>query len=172
MKKSLLFTVLFSIVPLSAHALPDGLESKRKAVPDFPASCAASPEGADAQAFVDIAFTVGSNGNTKNVRVMQSSDPCFEEAAVAAVRGWEYERTSRSLPDEIDLETSFVFQLNDPTETDDIDASPVKRVPPQFPARCYEQFANDRASRIQDQGSDDVKVYWNLTYCPTGQQTM
>ena len=42
------------------------------------------------EGFVELEFTIAVNGATKDVVVIESSSPEFEEPAIAALRGWRY----------------------------------------------------------------------------------
>lgn len=113
-------------------------EPLRRTPPDYPASCAPAPgEPAEPQS-VTVMFGVTKDGLTENVRARESTDPCFEEAAVAAVRGWSYKprRVNGAARPQEDLETTITFVLHEATEVEDFDAAPVLRVPPQYPDWC------------------------------------
>lgn len=54
--------------------------------PDYPADALA----AERAGFVELEFTIAANGTTKDVVVIDSSSPEFEESAVAALLRWRY----------------------------------------------------------------------------------
>jgi len=113
-------------------------EPLRRTPPDYPAACTPPPgEPAEPQS-VTVMFNVTKDGLTENVRARESTDPCFEEAAVAAVRTWAYKprRVDGAARLQEDLETTITFILREPTEIQDFDAQPILRVPPQYPDRC------------------------------------
>lgn len=143
--------LLFYATPAIAAEIP--AMPKWKGAPEYPVSCYPRDDEAEVEHRVDVAFVIDRDGLTENVRVMRSSDPCFEEASISAVRSWTYEpRTvnGRARPQE-DMEATFVFvfkltdsqiESQNPTiETDSralvFDARPKKRVPPSYPNRCY-----------------------------------
>lgn len=106
--------------------------------PAYPVTCLASPGDPSEPPRVVVAFGLNEAGHPENVRAVESSDPCFEEAAIAAVRGWQYKpRRVNGVPhNQEGLETSFTFVLEEPAEVADSDAVPVFRQPPEYPFRC------------------------------------
>lgn len=107
--------------------------------PKYPASCpTGSPDGIDAPETVVVSFDVAKNGETENVRIVEASNPCFEEAVIAAVRNWTYtprRENGRRVP-QTGLTTTFTFKLNRTTQTEDFDARALERTPPRYPRRC------------------------------------
>lgn len=106
--------------------------------PNYPAACLPAPGEEKEPQTVTISFGVTNQGLPENVRVLESSDPCFEEAAIAAVRSWKYEpRRANGRPQaQEDLETTFTFIFEESTNTEDFDARPLVRFPPRYPERC------------------------------------
>ncbi|MFQ5563569.1 MAG: energy transducer TonB, partial [Parvularculaceae bacterium] len=112
--------------------------------PDYPAACL-PPVGEEAgPQTVVVNFGVTKDGMTENVRAVESSDPCFEEAAIAAVRRWTYEprRVNGAAIADDDIEATFTFIYEEATQTEIFDARPVIRVPPQYPGRCQRHAKN------------------------------
>lgn len=92
---------------------------------------------------VTLAYTVDKGGRTRSIRVRETTNACFNDAAVAAARGWTFEprRVSGKAVAQEDLETTIYFVLNDGGEEtavnlDDFDARPIKRIPPRYPSAC------------------------------------
>ena len=59
-----------------------------KVEPVYPHSCAADAQDVET---VVVVFTITSQGRVSGERVGQSSSPCFEDAALNAVRRWQFE---------------------------------------------------------------------------------
>lgn len=136
---SIIALVLASAAAQAAENVEDSPpEPLRRAPPDYPAACAPPPGEPAAPQSVVVMFGVTKDGLTENVRARESTDPCFEEAAVAAVRGWRYEprRVNGAARPQEDLETTITFVLHEATEVEDFDAAPILRVPPQYPEHC------------------------------------
>lgn len=127
-------------------------DPKSKVPPAYPTSCYPEDSVSAEQHRVDVAFEIGANGLTENVRIMQSTDACFEEVSLAAVRSWVYEprRVNSRARRQEDMEATFIFDFilaEDPAGVDEpevktdaralvFDARPAKRVPPRFPDKC------------------------------------
>jgi len=107
--------------------------------PEYPMACA-PPESEDASEpqRVTVAFDLTRGGLPENVRASESTDKCFEDVAVAAVRGWEYEprRVDGRARAQTELEATFTFVFEESTDISVFDASPIERVPPMYPSRC------------------------------------
>lgn len=76
--------------------------------PVYPRSCAA---GAQENEFVTVLYTVTASGRVGAERIASSSNECFDEAALNAVRRWRYEpRTVDGAPrPTFDLSRQFTF---------------------------------------------------------------
>ena len=114
-----------------------------KIPPSYPIACRPAAGERAAPQTVVVMFDINKNGSTQNVRVRESTDKCFEEAAVTAVRAWQYEPPlvngrAVALPDR---EATFTFVFEEPTYIDEIDARPIKRLPPGYPDRCQRRAA-------------------------------
>lgn len=112
-----------------------GAVAAREAVvrmpPIYPATCEPA-EGAEIRTqTVVVAYEINRAGVTENVRVRETTDSCFNEVAVSAVRSWRYKRGASD-----EFETTFTFRFEEATDLEDFDASPLKRVPPVYPTRC------------------------------------
>ena len=116
-----------------------------QSAPLYPDSCLiALPDDVGKQR-VAVTFDVTKEGLPEKVRVRESSHPCFDDAAVAAVRRWTFEprRSNGKKTAQTDLEAIFIFELDSETQTNTIDARPKKRVPPRYPDRCQESAGGE-----------------------------
>ena len=127
-----------------AHAAAEEIEevpakAKHPRPPAYPAACEPAIGDVAENVRVTVAYTVTRNGQPENVRVRESSNPCFNDTAVAAVRNWDFEprRVNRRRVAQEDLETTFVFVFQQETQALNFDARPLKRLPPQYPQRCF-----------------------------------
>ena len=132
--------IIALLIAASAAQSPEEIpaEPLNRAPPSYPTSCMPPPGQVAAPQSVTVAFDVNEHGFPENVRVVESTDGCFEEVAVAAVRSWKYVPRSvngRARPQE-ELQTTFTFIFQEATLIEDYDARPALRVPPQYPERC------------------------------------
>lgn len=106
--------------------------------PAYPAACRPLADSGAAYNTVTVAYAVNKKGLPVGVRVRESTHDCFNDTVLAAVRSWTFEpRTvDGKKVDQEDIETTFVFKLDEETQTEDFDAQPVLRVPPAYPERC------------------------------------
>lgn len=81
----------------------------------------------------------------------ESTNPCFDEAAVAAVRSWRFEPARRggNNVEQEDLETTFTFVINEEAKTVDFDARPITRYPPQYPQWCMDRARNKETVYVE-----------------------
>ena len=150
-RTALIFATI--LAPLSVFADEVPAEPKWKGAPDYPVSCYPAGDDKEVEHRVDVAFAIDKDGLTENVRIMRSTDPCFEEASISAVRSWTYEPRKvdgRARPQE-DMEATivFVFKLTESQTGLEkpaiearsralvFDARPIERIPPRYPNRCY-----------------------------------
>jgi TonB family protein len=105
--------------------------------PDYPASCMAKPGEVAKSQEVTVVYRVTRKGEVENARVRETTDACFNEAAIAAVRSWRFEpaRSNGDAVDQEDLETTFKFVFSEATTAVDFDARPSKRFPPRYPEK-------------------------------------
>ena len=122
----------------SAEATETSAKPWHRVPPPYPAKCLPAEGDLAETQMVTIGFAVTRNGATEKVHVIDSTDTCFDEVSIAAVRNWEYEpRDVNGVSHEQeDLEAIFTFVLNEETQTEDYDARPMVRVPPEYPQRC------------------------------------
>lgn len=130
MRLSVFYCAIAGVSMLASAAM--AREAVTRTPPNYPAKCAPAADEVRGAHKVIVAYEVTRDGLTENIRVRETTDPCFNEVAVAAVRGWTFERASVS--DE--LETTFTFVYEEPTDAEDFDAAPFLRMPPQYPVRC------------------------------------
>lgn len=107
-------------------------------IPTYPVACMPKAGEAPAQQQVTVVFTVSRDGYTKDVRVRESTNHCFDETTIAAARSWIYEprRVGGKAAPQEDLEATITFILEQPSQIDDFDARPIKRYPPVYPSKC------------------------------------
>jgi periplasmic protein TonB len=78
-----------------ALALPAWADSPAKALTQVPPKYPASAD--DAKGYVELEFTVGTDGKAKDISVADADPPrTFERAAVAAIREWTFQPATRS----------------------------------------------------------------------------
>ncbi|MDZ7628895.1 MAG: TonB family protein [Parvularculaceae bacterium] len=142
---------LLAVAALSTAPVVDVPASPRfRRPPDYPSSCL--PLAADgAPERVIIVYTVNRDGRAEGLRVRESTNACFNEAVIAAVRSWEF--TPRKLDgrsvDQEDVETTLTFTLEAPTQIFDFDARPVLRGPPRYPTKCMRSAADRETVLIE-----------------------
>lgn len=115
------------------------LTPERRDVPAFPEECRPNGDGAQSDQRVWVMFGVDEEGATQDIRVRESTEPCFEAAAAGAVEGWRYKPlivngVARARGE---LEAMFTFRPQGATEAVDADASPLHRAPPFYPEKCF-----------------------------------
>ncbi len=91
-----------------------------------------------------MVFDLTRKGETENIRVRDTTHECFNETAITAVRSWRYKarRVGNVSVAQEDLEVTFKFVLEHPTEAFEFDARPISRVPPRYPERCMRSAKN------------------------------
>ncbi|MEQ1931654.1 MAG: energy transducer TonB [Parvularculaceae bacterium] len=119
--------------------------SANRRPPDFPSSCLPQAGATPAPQRVTVAYDVSRKGLPENVRVTRSTDACFNETAIAAVRSWTFEprRIDGAAAEQTDMETTFTFVMQQQAALQDFDARPLVRVPPRYPEKCMSR-ADDR----------------------------
>ncbi|MBB5519538.1 energy transducer TonB [Amphiplicatus metriothermophilus] len=158
-----------------AHTAPDETSAKplRRVAPAYPAACmpaAGEPVGSAQR--VTIAYDVSEDGYPQNVRVRESTDPCFEEAAVASVRASYFSprKIRGRAAEQLDMETTFRFVLNEETAIDDIDARPLDRKPPDYPDKCIRKAQSRESVFIEfdvtsEGRTDNIRVVDSTNVC-------
>jgi protein TonB len=94
---------------ISAQSLAASLKRKSYTAPEFP-SKALSQHLSGA---VTVEYTVDTNGETRDVRVIEATPPgVFDRSATAAVKRWRYEPVvANGTPVEVPVRTSIRFEL-------------------------------------------------------------
>ena len=145
--------------------------------PNYPAACepGAAQAAADASvtdASVTVVYSVTRDGQAESVRVREASDPCFEDAAVAAVRGWRFEprRVNGRARAQEDMETTFRFVFEEDTQALNFDARPIMRVPPEYPERCMRRARSIETVLVRfdvtETGeTENIQVYDSTEVC-------
>ena len=126
---------------LQAEAPPDETPAERlpSAPPPYPEACKPPPgENAETERVV-VAYKVTRIGRVERARVRESTNACFDDAALAAARGWTFEprRVDGKVQPQEDLETTFTFTFDAETATDDFDARPLSRTQLGYPEKCF-----------------------------------
>lgn len=145
------FASVLSIFALAiaAQASSDIVETLAQPVsrplPAYPAECAVLQHSASIQHQVKVAFDVTSKGEPELVRVVETTNACFNNAAVAAVEGWKFEprRINGDARPQTGLTSTIAFTLDEQT-LKEIETRPLDRDPPTYPKRCI-----DRAQEIE-----------------------
>ncbi|WP_428407038.1 TonB family protein [Hyphococcus sp.] len=167
----LVFTALMSFgIALAQEETPAKPISRQP--PTYPAECLAkSSDGASPQ-YVTLMFDIDRRGDVENVRVRESSDPCFEPVSVAAARGWKYEprRVGSARASQDDMEVTLTFVVNTQTQTEEYDARPTVRVPPNYPRKCMRSAKEDEAVLVRydvnERGTtENVEVQESINKC-------
>lgn len=139
MKKFAVILSVWVFIP-AAHADEEDVSAKplSRQPPTYPAECLAMQPAASSPQLVTLMFDIDRRGNVENVRVRESSDPCFEPVSVAAARGWKYEprQVNGSGVPQADMEVTLTFVVDTETMAEDFDGRPAVRVPPQYPEKC------------------------------------
>mgnify|MGYP000365610811 CR=1 FL=1 len=135
---------LFALLAAS-FAAAEEVPAKRltSRAPDYPASCR-PPIGEEAKVeTVSVTYTVSVRGLPEEVRVRESTNECFNETAIAAVRSWTFEprKVDGKSQAQEDLETTFIFKFEQETKTEDFDARPLVRVQDAYPEKCMYRAA-------------------------------
>jgi protein TonB len=68
---------------------------------------------------VDVKFTVNANGDVVNAMVAKSSDPAFDDAALAAVRNWKFtpgQRAGQTVNTRMKVPIIFSLRDNGPAK--------------------------------------------------------
>lgn len=136
-----------SIIATAALSTVAGVDvpaaPKYRVPPTYPSACMpGAVEGRSEK--VVVVYTVNRDGRTEGARVRETTNACFNDAAIAAVRSWEFtprKIDGRSVVQE-DVETTLTFELEAPTQLNDFDARPLVRTPPSYPVRCMRTAAD------------------------------
>ncbi len=147
-----------SFLGVSAEDTP--AQSQRQESPVYPASCFPNDIETETDQTVDIGFDIDRDGLTENVTVLRSSDPCFEEAAVAAVRAWTYEprRIDGRSKQQPGMQAKFRFSYQGLTSVDEFDAQPIERYPPDYPDGCARTASDLETIKVQFDVSKEGKT--------------
>lgn len=82
---------------------PNGVVVLMRATPDYPQAAAES----GLEGFATVYFVIDTNGKPKNITVHESSDPVFDNVAIAAINDFRY----LPIPNEIEHANKFTFEL-------------------------------------------------------------
>ncbi|AIL64205.1 TonB family protein [Pseudomonas alkylphenolica] len=94
------------------------VEFVEKTIPTYPAEL----RKAAITGSVKIGFEVRADGSVADVKVIQSSEPAFADAALEAARQWRFKpwAVTKENPAKLDVRTDLHFRLNDKKEWWDI----------------------------------------------------
>jgi len=154
---SVILAIAFMNVPItvSAHTFKksqgydvEPAKPLSQVAPTFPATCMSQMENNAAPVSVKIGFDISARGQTENVTVLSSDDPCFNEAAISAVAGWRYapQKIKGKPVQQPEMSVRFSFDLKVTDQSANMlvhDTVPIYRIPPKYPERCA-SFADDR----------------------------
>lgn len=107
------FAALLLLAAGIAHA-DIKLEFVEKTVPAYPAEL----RKAAITGSVRVGFQVLADGSVSDVKIIQSSEPAFADAALSAVRQWRFKpwTVSGDNPAQIDVQNDLIFRLNNKQE--------------------------------------------------------
>lgn len=132
---------LIAAIGLAGAPTATDIPAKRDAEvspPRYPAACMPAL-GVEANTErVTLAYSISAEGRAINIRARESTNPCFDGPAVDSARLWRFEprRVNGVAVQQDEFETTLTFVVNDATGFEDRDASPLLRVPPQYPEKC------------------------------------
>jgi len=125
-------SLVATVFPAASQA-QSGVEPARpieRAQPEYPDECSSTTDQT-----VDVIYDITSQGTTENIRVEQSTDSCFENAAIEAVREWRFEpRTVNGTPSpQYRTRTRVVFETSGLSRNE---IEKLLRNAPGYPAEC------------------------------------
>lgn len=135
-----IIAIIGAVMLASSGDASDFIAAKRlteRAAP-FPSSCAPMPGAAPKKAKVTIAYSVTDQGAVENVRVRETTDACFNDAAIASARAWVFEparQEGKAIAQE-DVETTFEFDSEAEATLNDFDARPIYYQLLKYPQHC------------------------------------
>lgn len=170
--------IFFSAIALlaAATATAENADTQAErlyaAPPTYPEKCIPLQGATASRQSVTVAFSVTKEGLPESVRVVETTDACFNDAAVAAVRGWKY--TPRKVgghrqPQE-GLEATFTFVFQEPTEIRESDATPKLRLPPEYPEKCARSANRSESVLVEfdvtlDGRTENIRVIDSTNSC-------
>ena len=107
--------------------------------PEYPTECLGE---ANEKESVVVAFDVDQDGSLKNILVRESSNTCFDNAAISAVKNWRYKPALEDgRPVEQSGNATRLSFAKPPEEAVDQNrtAMPIVRIPPQYPDKCQSE---------------------------------
>ncbi len=162
--------IAFSFFGVLAEDTP--AQPKQKDAPDYPISCEPADGAAPQTHSVDVSYSINRDGLTENVSILDSTDPCFEEAALSAVRGWVFEprRVNGRAMAQTGMTAQLLFVPVNDEPASVIEAKPVTRVPPEYPGKCFagaadEEFVVVKFEVSREGNVDNVEVLETTNSC-------
>jgi len=146
MRKLFLF-VCFGIVQSAfgeSFAMNTPATPFRRPPPHYPVECMPTEAEIAKDERVVVSFNVAKSGFTEDARVMETTNACFDNAALEAVNSWVYKpkRVGREVKAQQDFETTITFRFEEEPILEDFDAKPLKRTPPRYPNGCQQNATN------------------------------
>ncbi|MEM1396877.1 MAG: energy transducer TonB [Pseudomonadota bacterium] len=132
---TILFFAFGSAIILFEEEAMAAPEPMIRTPPPFPSSC--QLRGGEDEERVSVGYDIDKDGNAINPRIKGSTNNCFNEAALAAVRSWRFEKLPRRGSEFQNAETIIVFRIDQATEASPfVKRKPLERIPPYYPERC------------------------------------
>jgi len=129
-----------AVLAFGAHAAAEDIPAKRTDArgPAYPASCRPPVGEEHTVDIVTVSYTVTKKGLPQSVRIQESTNDCFNETAISAIRRSDFDprRVNGEAVDQEDVETTFIFRFEKETAAEEFDARPVVRKPPLYPQKC------------------------------------
>lgn len=133
------------LIAAALAAAPGASETPAKRIPSstlifYPEACMPAPGAQMKPERVTLSYSVTADGKPVDIRVRESTNSCFDGPAIDNARQWRFEprRVNGVAVRQNDLESLLTFIVNETTGVEDSDASPLLRVPPEYPLKCME----------------------------------
>jgi outer membrane biosynthesis protein TonB len=126
----------------AAEAVIEGPNFRRLERPIlFPAACLRAAAAKGGEVAVDVDYEIGRGWRARKIRVRDSSDPCFDEAAIASVRTDLFLRRDKkkNASPVGTYHHRIIFTPVDPSRPPA--GVQAERVPPVYPQRCFQGAA-------------------------------
>ncbi len=135
--------IVFAFLLPNAFAFQDSQGQRAKPVerraPEYPTECL---EEAKEKETVTVAFDVDQDGALKNILIRESSNACFDNAAIAAVKTWRYNpalKEGRPVEQSGNATRLSFAKPQEKAADQNQTAMPIARIPPPFPAKCQKE---------------------------------
>lgn len=141
--KSIVTLIALAALFVAPSALAEDSETPATPIervsPEYPEGCLQENDDSPEEQSVVVVFDISREGTTENVRVFESENSCFHEAAVAAVRKWIYEpRTIGGEPvPQKEIKTVLTFSSGE-SHRQEVAAMLQQEMLRIYPERCQE----------------------------------